>query len=492
MSLKDRIISTRNEDSMTAIAKRQKISKLVIDAMKKGGRLIRSTGGELFWLHRKGAKLYDLGTRLWDAKLNKVTGLNPVEVEYRHLKHEIELECIREGQEEEISRLSRYDQERKVLYVYLGQGRVARLDGGIITWISNGCGCLFVEDELFEPVRPIFTEEDKLSHILNLVKFNDSYLSQGEIELLWKSQLDCTFVPDFLMARPLILYLGDEGSGKTTLQRIPGYIIYGSKFDVTNRLRTEDAFDAAVCHTRYLAIDNLTKCSAWMEERLKTISTGTTIRLRKLYTTNEQVTYFPRCLVSISSIKYPYSDAADTLSRIIPFEIEKPPAHVSDMLIRERVLKSRNYIWGQILVGLNEVLRVRSGRQPTSCSSRLGDFFELVSNVAEIRGQKINITSLINRLELHKLNVSGKDDRVLRGLIKIIPTIKGQKMSAEEICQELAKVNVDVDAVSLGKRLPGLKPALKNMGYDLHIIPARANVKLYLFEESEVEMPIGG
>ena len=488
--IRDDINKIRTCD-LRAFKKKQAISQLVIDAMKEKGRFVKSTGGELFWFHDKRVTLHDLGSRLSDAKLNKVTGLNPTEPDYKYLKVEIELECIRNGCEEEISRLSRYDHEEKAIYIYLGVGKVVRLNGREIEHISNGDGCLFAEDGLFEPVNPIFSKEEQLSPIVSLVKFNDSYLSRGEIELLWKCQLYGAFAPDLLPAKPLMHYHGKDGSGKTTLQRIPGYIIYGSKFDVTNRLRKEDAFDAAVCSSRYLALDNLTKCDAWMEERLKTISTGTTIRLRKLYTTNELVTYFPNCLVSISSIKYPYSNEADTLSRLVIFEIERPPAYISNSVIKDRVLKARDRIWGQVLLGLNAVLGVRSDRQPASSSSRLADFFGLVNDVAETTGQDVDMTSLINRMEQQRLEVAGKGDSILKGLREIIPAITGQEMDADGLCKKLAEANVDVGPISLGKKLPKLKPLLENAGYKLHIKSVGSNRKLYLIEDSRTEATIG-
>ena len=490
MVLKDRIDAIQNNRGMVAFDKRREISKSTIEKMKEHGRFVKSRGKELFWLQFKDNKLFDMGSSTWDAHLNKLTGLNPVEKEFQHLKAEIECVCIREGQVEKISRLSRYDHDEKAIYIYLGKGRVVKLTGGEIEWTSNGCGCLFVEDERFEPVNPILDGKDELIEILNLGRFKDTYLSPKEIDLLRVSLLFGTFVPDLLTVKPLTHFLGPQGSGKTSAQRLIGLILYGRNFETTPRPRREDAFDAAVCSSGYLAIDNLIKCSEWLEERLKTIATGTTIMLKKLYTTNEMITYSPSCLVSLSSIDYPYTAATDTRSRLIIFETEKPLMYIPDRDIRDKILNSRDRIWSQVLVGLNKVLQVRSSRKAFTSSSRLADFFQLVSNVAEVRGQQVNMTSLINRMELQRLEVAGKDDPVLRGLREIVPAIKGRQLSAKELCDELAKVSVTIKPVSLGKRLPDLKPWWGNLGYDLHIEETRSNLKLYRIEGSGAKMPV--
>ena len=489
MVLRDDINNLRTCD-LRAFEKKQAISEGVIDFMREKGRFVKSTGGELFWFQSEGSILFEMNSRQWEAHLSMLTGLNPTEKEYQHLKVEIEHECIRNGELEEISRLSRYDYDEKAIYLYLGQGAVVKLTGGEIERTNNGCGCLFVEDEFFEPVNPILDGKDELEEILNLGGLKDTYISPKEIDLLRRSLLFGTFVPDSLTVKPLIHFLGPQGSGKTSAQRLIGLIIYGGRFQVIPRPNKEDAFNAAVCSSSYLAIDNLTKCSPWLEERLKTISTGTIIPLRKLYTTNEMVTFLPNCIVSLSSIDYPFSDATDTLSRLIIFETKKPLAYVPDKEIKDRVLAARNRIWGQVLVELNKVLSLRLSRKPFTSSSRLADFFQLVSNVAEVQGQQVDMTSLINRMEQQRLTARGQDDAVLDGLLKIAPNISGRNLSAKELCDELAKAGVTAEPISLGKRLPDLKFSLKSLGYDLHIEETRSNRKLYQIERSEAKTPV--
>ncbi len=133
---------------------------------------------------------------------------------------------------------------------------------------------------------------------------------------------------------------------------------------------------------------------------------------------------------------------------------------------------------------------MRSEKPPSSYSSRLAGFFGLVHNVADMLGQKIDMTSLINRMEQQRLTARGQNDAVLDGLLKIAPNISGRNLSAKELCDELAKAGVTAEPISLGKRLPDLKFSLKSLGYNLHIEETRSNRKLYQIERSEAKTPV--
>ena len=76
----------------------------------------------------------------------------------------------------------------------------------------------------------------------------------------------------------------------------------GKEFEVSGlRKEKEDAFVAAVTNRVLYAIDNADTRVDWLEDALARYATGEAFRFRRLYTTNEEVSYRPRAILMLTS-----------------------------------------------------------------------------------------------------------------------------------------------------------------------------------------------
>ena len=95
--------------------------------------------------------------------------------------------------------------------------------------------------------------------------------------------------------------IGEKGSGKTSVLRRIGQLLFGPKFQVLGMSHEPKDFDAAVTGDAFVGIDNADANIAWLDDKLAVVATGGTLKRREYYTTNKLVEYPITAFVGITS-----------------------------------------------------------------------------------------------------------------------------------------------------------------------------------------------
>jgi hypothetical protein len=128
--------------------KRREASQLIVEHLRQHGNLIQAPGNRQFWFDQLNTHLYDLDGFAFRTHLIQVYRINPAEPEFRHIYEAMKAATRTHGKRVNVYRFSYYEHAKNLLYISAGQGKVVRLDGKQIVWVSNGSdGILFEETE---------------------------------------------------------------------------------------------------------------------------------------------------------------------------------------------------------------------------------------------------------------------------------------------------------------------------------------------------------
>lgn len=459
--------------------KRREASKLVIGDLRRRGDLIRATGGRQFWFDAGTRRLLDLDGFEFRARMIEGYQVNPAEREFAHIIEAVKAETRARGKRVTICRFAFYSHERGCLYVYAGQARVLRLDGATATWVDNGTDELLFEDDLDLPVIPTeapshLFQGDPLRELLldrvNFIRGTGVILSHEQQCLMLRVWILSVFFPELLPAKCLLLIYGEKGSGKTTALRVILKLLLGPQANVTPLVNKEDGFNASVSQEYLLVLDNVDSYCRWIEDRLATVATGQTIRLRKLYTTNEMVSFPTRCCIALTA-RTPRFRRDDVVDRLQILRVARLEKFSREAKWYAELEERRLDLWAQLICHLNSIVAcLRRVTDDASDTIRMADWGFVATTIGQALGQREAVRSALEASELDKAHFLLEADELYDLLHAVGNDDPGREWKAGELFAELKRRAEEADLEfriksprSLGRILHRLEPALKRM-----------------------------
>ncbi len=147
-------------------------------------------------------------------------------------------------------------------------------------------GVLFIQKPDWKPLRLRFspvTRIDWSSWLLDGVQFvAGQSLTNTDQRLVFTLWVLTLFFPELFPTRIILTVIGEKGSGKTSLLRRVGQLLFGPAFDVTALTVKQDDFDAAITTDPFVVADNADDAPSWFPDKLAIVATGGTIKRRVL------------------------------------------------------------------------------------------------------------------------------------------------------------------------------------------------------------------
>ncbi|MDZ4821585.1 MAG: bifunctional DNA primase/polymerase [Planctomycetota bacterium] len=403
---------------LATAAKSVAAKKRVAEAMRKDlqsrGTFYRTPGtAELFFFHKDERELYGIESAEFRAlcvDLYRINGKEPV---WSYLEADVKDHCLRHGKTTEFFKFARY-QDRK-LYIHAGGQRVFRLDGTKIETLDNGDdGILFTRESSLAPIEPDygFAGSPVRNHLVNVANASD--LASLD---LYQIYIYTLFFESLLPTKPIVLFTGPKGSGKTSAGRGLKRALQGPSANVdTGMAGKEDAFWAAICHNSLVCIDNVDNVVPWLADALATAATGGTYKRRELYKTNTEAAYVPRCFVMITSRNPQSITRDDIVDRLLLIDVERRKDFIPESDLLAKLDQQRPRIWGELLTTLNKMvyeLRQPHSKQPLS--HRLADWAQLAILFAPLLGIA-DVEQKLKDMESSKTEFALLDHPVVQGL----------------------------------------------------------------------------
>jgi len=161
-------------------------------------------------------------------------GINATEALFKYLLEALRVETLENGTQTEVHQFCYFDQRMFRIYLFNHDSEIYRISPDEVDLVPNGTdGVLFVADSKTQPFRVV--EVDSSSNSLETalflkVNYCEGFLTADEQRLVFKLWFYSIFFSQMMPTKPLLLLVGEKGSGKTSTIRKVGVVLFGENF----------------------------------------------------------------------------------------------------------------------------------------------------------------------------------------------------------------------------------------------------------------------
>jgi hypothetical protein len=450
--------------------KRRQILALAAAALKACGHFCRTPEGRSFYFSKSDRRLFDLEQQEFTHVLTEVSGLSPTEGEFRFILSMLQAEAAR-TRPVEVHCLAHFDVSRGFLAVSDGgPGVWFRERGGDWNRTWNGeRGLLFFTEPDAVPFEPDFNAApEDLDWLLEQIPFAHGTLTIDEQRNALLIALLQLYFPPLRRTAVIPAFLGPQGAGKSTALRILGRFLIGPQFDVTQlRADKEDAFVASVTNRLVCGIDNADTRVKWLEDALATYATRQRYQLRKLYTTNDEISYRPRAFLMLSS-RDPHFRRPDVAQRLLPFYFDCLDAYREEAAIFNELERRRGRVWGALLGYLGRLADVIPDIQAPALRFRMADYAAFGWRATRAVQREQVWLQILKKLDAAQSHFAAEGDGMIEAL-RVLLERDGRigPLSSGELflkCTEIAMNHgllIPKTAAGFGYKLTTMKPVIE-------------------------------
>jgi hypothetical protein len=341
-------------------------------------------------------------------------GVAPSDSFYKHVLHAVRLEAQEHGKETTVFALAHYDVGTNRVYLFDNDRHVYRISQSRVERVENGTdGVLFVRNpkwQTFHIGQPTGNAKLLTDTLLGSVRLSSSVMSREELELLFANWLYSMFFPELFPTRPILAMIGEKGSGKTSILRRIGQLLFGPKFQVMGMSHEPKDFDAAVTGDAFVAIDNADADVKWLDDKLAVVATGGTLKRRLLYTTNQLVEFPITAFVGITS-RTPHFKREDVADRLLLFHVERLETFGAEGELLSELTAQRDTLMTELVGQLQRVLAALHDNKGKSYPTtfRIADFAQFVLRVADADGKLAEAQAMFERLGEEQLAFTAQE-----------------------------------------------------------------------------------
>jgi hypothetical protein len=426
--------------------KHRDVAALVQAELVRRGSFHRTRDGRAYFFQRAERRLYDLEQRPFQHFLTTLAGLASTEAVFNFVHDILIATTMRGAREVEIHTLAHYDAATGALGVSDGGSGVwVRARGGEWCLTHNGdVGFFFTEPEATAWEPDFATGPEALRLYLRgfLLVEGGLGLHVADQQVLLLTWMLHQLFPALRRTRIVPAFLGPQGAGKTSGLRRIGRVFVGPGFEVANlREEKEDGFIAAVTNRTVLGLDNADTRVKWLEDAMATYATGVAYRLRRYYTTNDEVSYLPRAVLAIAS-RDPHFNRPDVAERVLPLCCGRPERYIDERALLDEIDRERGAIMGALLVQAAQVADALGEITAPPLPFRMADFASFGWVLAKLKSRERQWVELLGKLERAQAGFASEGDGLADALAILLKERDGgiEEMAVSDLFKACAAV----------------------------------------------------
>jgi hypothetical protein len=188
------------------------------------------------------------------------------------------------------------------------------------------------------------------------------------------------------MPHPVIAFMGEAGTGKTTTEKIVVSVIDPGPVPVRKPPRDPDSWVTAAAGSWMVALDNLSEIRPWLSDSICRAVTGDGDVRRKLYTDGDHSVFAFRRCVCLNGIDWG-ATRGDLGERMLPITLERIPE--SRRLTEDQIWPAWEERHSRILGALLDVAVNILAELPSvelDCKPRMADYAKILHTVDIVLG----------------------------------------------------------------------------------------------------------
>jgi hypothetical protein len=445
---------------MTQRAKASKPSELKPSGQKEQqadevkvmpGAFYRDPKGKLF--HADDAGVVAVESVAFKARVSVAVGVNRKHKDFGERLAEAEDMAEQFATTARVAHCSAFDRDGKRFFVNLGAGYIIEISKRGRRKVPNGVGgVLFVDEQGFEPIDPKALERYAGKDARALKEFRRNVLDFPPPAVLTRPEAEALglatwigffFDREFARGRPLLLFVGPIGSGKTMCARKLGCAYYGHAFEVSVSAAQDRGVKdlaAAVAHTTLTVRDDLNAAPSGLVELLLCVATGAQFELSRFHETlaREQIPMRGSVVFTATSPKW--AKRQDLLSRLVIVQVKR------DDRLREteeteedrlaRAYRSRAAGWHLVLVALQRI--VASSEQPATLT-RFRSWEQGVRRALRAFGPEDDLVAALQKMGAERTELALRADPFLGMLQAVARKHPQREWTAADLNDALAR-----------------------------------------------------
>lgn len=493
------------EDYIPNDAKIAEISEKVISYLKTQGGF-RKEEDKIYFLEKSTHRLMQIYPRAVDSEfghyLNNLCGISEGNAHFTKIYNDIKTEAFVRGIPISVRKYYHYDSKRNAIYFSSNEKvpQIYKIDKNTIQIVENGFDDIYFQHSKHDANLVI-----DLTRKLDGNCFDKFLTGQIWFEDSVDTKLDKTdqlrlftwfFYAQFFDAsfreKPIPVFLGVKGSGKTTTARSIGTLLYGENFREISLPRDQKDFLSNISNAKYVLIDNVDgKLPTWFADNLASLSTGAGIRGRRLYTNvdDEPMNVRPSCFVALTS-RSPKFSREDIASRTIIFKLKKHDLEYSTDFYAG-IVENRGDIMLSVFRNLQKILQRLDENKDKHYKHnfRMTEFADFVLKTTSAPEEALRIFKKL-REEQSQLALDFVD--WLQDWFEILESnssLEGKELSATAILDQLKRnenfiqLYPRLTSTVIGMQLNNLYDELNNK-YNFEIVQ-RGNNRSYIFSKKD-------
>ncbi|MDD5529546.1 MAG: hypothetical protein PHX21_05890 [bacterium] len=421
--IKQKIQGCRITPRLKQIERLQEISELVKTDLKNIG-VFYTTEYERFYFDKTSKNLINIESPDFTTLLNVQYGINKAEKEHNFVIEDIKAEIQTTGQKTEIYKFSYFDKNTFILYIFNFESQIYKITENSIELVDNGTdGILFLKTFGFEKFEFIQNTKPNeylsmlMEHLIGKINFVSGEgvnIKPANQIYLFFNYLMSLFFESLLPTKPILLFVGIKGSGKSFTLRALGKLLFGKRFDLISLSNDKRDFISAISSNYFVAIDNVDSKIEWLNDVLASTATGQAISYRKLYTPNEEIKFYPRVFTAITS-RTPKFKRDDVADRLLILKVDKIEDFISENELLTNILQNRNLIWTEIIQKLQKIIKKLKETSVTQYTSgfRMADWAVLLFRMT---GQQECIQEILDKMEKEQAEFTLDEEPIFQTL----------------------------------------------------------------------------
>lgn len=439
----------RLEKGVAPFLKVRSVTNLAMSYFLEHGRFVKTTGSQelLYWFDDNQHRLLNLDDADWTSQLYQL-GINAAEGFSRQVTEAIFQEARGRANLAQVH--NKFHWDGNALWVNFGGQEVYILDGKEMHLSYNGADhVLFNSTDAIDSFAGVDLREDPwicpweyTTKDLNFTKRDNVTQAEAEQQqhMLRAVMLAMCF-PELHPTRPIILLLGDRGSGKTTATRRILRFYRGMDEDVLSIVEDKpDSLRASLEGRTLLVLDNVESCQArWLPDILSRVSTGAKIELKKLYKTNETYTFMASAFLMLSAVAVPKifdTVAAEAVaSRLLPIQLDSRMSPTAENMVQQVFADNHRAMWAGMLRYLNlcvASLKAHEADRSHGEKIRLADFANFCYRLRDLPPEILSYRLIERGIE----NLGSKQNEVMSAtspVLTVLDLMAGERVPSVDL-----------------------------------------------------------